>query len=389
MDKGKRAYLDNACIGKVPEEVADFAKEMIDKFRELKGSPTDFTVSLYDQYEEGRGIIADVLRVEKEAICYVESTSHGLGMIANSIPLTPGDNVLVCDLEFFSTVLCWKQHMKRVGFTVKPVKTMGGCVTPQDFIREADAHTKAIVVSAVQEINGYRVDMEGISRFARAIGAWLIVDGIQEVGALDPHLDRGLVDVYCAGGHKWLKNPFGTGFMYIRPELAETLEPDFYGYFNAIPPAGGWGPYLEAPQRTPFDSLEMTKSAAKFETGATVNYIGAAALAKNFQRMEKLGLDWMEDEITSRRRYLQAGLLNAGASVCGSTERPTLSGICTFNLPGGICQEKQLMKRLEERNIFCSLRYISQVGGIRVSPHYDTAYEEIDRLTETLEDFMK
>lgn len=385
----KIAYLDNACIGKVQRDIAVLAHGMISDFEELKGNPTEFTVNLYEQYEAGRKIIAETLGVAEDTICYVDNTSHGLGMIANNLPLNAEDNVLVCDLEFFSTVLCWRRHMERTGFEVREVKTVNGCVTVEAFREAADEKTKAIIVSAVQEINGYRVDLSEFCRLAKELNAWLIVDGIQEVGALNPHLGELDVDIYCAGGHKWLRNPFGCGFMYVSKRLLKQIQPDFYGYFNAKPPKGGWGDYLESPRRTPFDEMEITDSAARFETGATVNYLGAFSLIKSFQLLKEQGMDHVEKEILDRRRYLQRRLLDTGAAICGSVQEKTLSGICTFNLSGGWEQEKKLIGRLQKERVYCSLRYISNIGGIRVSPHYYTEYEEIDQLINVLHKFLK
>ncbi|MEA4846725.1 MAG: aminotransferase class V-fold PLP-dependent enzyme [Clostridiaceae bacterium] len=388
MSEIKSAYLDNACIGKVHNEVAEDAHETINMFQFMKHDPTTFTVDLYDRYKEGRNLIADSLGVSRNTICFIESTSHGLGMIANSLSLKQSDNVLVCDLEFFSTVFCWIRHQKRVGFEVRKVKTSDGLVKVDDFKKAADSHTKAIVVSSVQEINGYRVDIEELSHFAREIGAYLIVDGIQEVGALNANLDNLDIDVYCAGGHKWLRNPFGTGFMYINSNLVEKLEPDFYSYFNAKNPPNGWGEYLESPKRTPFDHFEMEVGASKFETGATLNYVGAFGLIKSFELLNSYGYKNIEKQVLDRRKYLQKGLMDMGVKINGSINEKNLSGICTFNLEDGIQEEKKLMKKYKENRIYCSLRYVSGIGGIRVSPHYYTTFEEIDYLLEITKDFI-
>ena len=96
----------------------------------------------------------------------------------------------------------------------------------------------------------------------------------------------------------------------------------------------------------------------------------------------------MENEVLERRRYLQKNLTELGAKISGSTEEGTLSGICTFNLKGGINAEKRLTEILKDRKIFCSLRYTSGVGGIRVSPHYYTKYDEINYLLECVEEFI-
>ena len=296
--------------------------------------------------------------------------------------------MLVCDLEFFSTIFCWIQHQNKIGFEVREVKTSDGLVKVDDFMKVADSHTKAIVVSSVQEINGYRIDINELSHFAKKIGAFLIVDGIQEVGALNVDLKNPNIDVYCAGGHKWLRNPLGTGFMYINSNLVETIEPDFYSYFNAKNPSGGWGEYLESPNRSPFDIFEMETGASKFETGATLNYIGAFGLIKSFEVLNSYGHKKIEKMVLDRRKYLQNGLMELGIKTSGSTDEKNLSGICTFNLEDGIQKEKKLLDKYKKNRIYCSLRYVSGIGGIRVSPHYYTTYEELDYFLEITRDFI-
>lgn len=382
------AYLDNACIGRMRPEITEIAGKTLNEFEELKGDPTDFTCDLFDRYEEGRHTIERILDLDADSIAYVENTSHGLGMIANALPLRKEDNVLVCDLEFFSTVMCWKRHQSISGFEVRPVPTSNGIVTVDDFRSAADEHTKVIVVSSVQEINGYRVNIPELSQLAKDLGAYLIVDGIQEVGALDPHIKANDVDVYCAGGHKWLRNPLGTGLLYINPKIVDTIEPDFYGYFNALPPEGGWGPYLESPQRTPYDNMEYVHGAAKFEVGATVNYLGAFGLVKSLECLESEGIKATEDAVLERRRYLQEGLQRLGAQISGTTDEKHLSGICTFNLNGGITEERRLKEYMDRKKVYCSLRYVSGVGGIRLSAHSYTGFDEIDYLLETVKAFL-
>lgn len=390
MNKANRktAYLDNACIGKPHKKIIDTAHEVTGMFGSMEEDPTNLTLQLYEKFEDGRKKIADILNVEGNTVCFVESTSHGLGMIANSIDLDEKDNVLVCDLEFCSTVFCWKRRQQKTAFEIRPVKTKNGQVTVDDFESVADKNTKVIIVSSVQEVNGYRVDIKEISRFARDIGAYIIVDGIQEMGALSVDLNSLDVDAYCAGGHKWLRNPFGAGLLYINKDLVDRLEPDFYSYYNAQSPPGGWGNYLESPQRTPYDHFEMKKDASKFETGATVNYVGAFGLVKSFEIIESYGLFNIEKGVIDRTKYIKKNLKDIGALTNDNISGERLSGICSFNLEGGIEKEKHLMKVLKERNIYCSLRYVSGIGGIRISPHYYTTYGEIDYFIETVRDFI-
>ncbi len=382
------AYLDNATIGKIHDEVLETAYETIETFRNFDQDSTTLTVNMYDKFVEGRGLIANVLNVEKDTISFIESTSHGLGMIANSLKLKKSDNVLVCDLEFFSTVFCWIQKQKKIGFEIRQVKTNNGIVTVEDFKKVADKNTRVIVVSSVQEINGYRVDLKKFSEFAKEIGAYLIVDGIQEVGALSIDLNYNDIDFYCAGGHKWLRNPFGMGFMYINKKIVDDVEPDFYCYFNTKSPDIGWDSYLASPTRTPFDRFLLETSASKFETGATPNYLGAFGLAKSFEVISKHGQEVIEAQVLERRRKIQETLMELGVHISGDLSEKNISGICTFNLKGGIEKERELMREYREKNVYCSLRYVSGVGGIRVAPHYYTSMEEIDYFLDVTKRFI-
>ncbi len=381
----KIAYLDNACMGLVSGKVIAAVKESADQFSHMTVPPTQFTVGINESADKSRKSIAKLFNVNSEEICLVENTTHGLGLIAQSLPLRSSDNIIICDLEFISDVLCWRKRQQELGFEIRRVKTENGQLTLDDFIRAADRRTRAIVVSSVQEINGYRTDIKALAKFAKQCGAYLIVDGIQEAGALKVDLKDMGVDVYCTGGHKWLRNPFGTGFMYIRGDLLGDLEPGFYGYFNAVTPDGNWQAYLESPKRSPFDPLVITQSASKFETGGTFNCLGITGLNKNIELILDYGIVNIEKQIRKLNHYLYQGLKERKLQILSSNIDIHSSGICTFHLEEGISKERELVSRAHEAGIIISLRYVSGIGGIRISPHYYNSKEEIDRLFECID----
>ena len=121
-------------------------------------------------------------------------------------------------------------------FTLKEVKSKNGRITAEDFERYIDKHTKVILLASVQEINGFHADVTKIAKLAHAHGCYLIVDGIQEIGALTVDVKALDIDFYCAGGKKWIGNPFGMGFLYIRKELLQELSPPYYSYFDVQVP---------------------------------------------------------------------------------------------------------------------------------------------------------
>ena len=89
-----------------------------------------------------------------------------------------------------------------------------------------DRRTKVVCVSSVQWCSGYRLDMKGLGELCRSRGVWLVVDAIQEMGALEIDLGRQYADFLTAGGHKWLNAPHGCGVMYVSERVLKELEPD-------------------------------------------------------------------------------------------------------------------------------------------------------------------
>ncbi len=383
-------YLDNACMGLASPELLQEAKAMLSKIEEFNYmDPANRFLELHEYFPRAKEIVSRLMGVNAAEIALVESTTHGLGLVANSLPLNRGDNVLVCDLEFFPTTLCWRKKQKEMGVEVRPVPNSTGEVKVSDFAAKIDKNTKAIAVSSVQEANGFRVDLKALSKLARSNDLYLIVDGIQEAGALKVDLAELDVDVYCAGGVKWICNPMGMGFLYVNKRIMETLNPDFWGYFNSLEPDGGWDNYLGSPERTPFDPIRLTATTQKFETGGTGNCLGALGLYSAIKKILTVGIENIEEKVISLNDHLIDGLSELGLEFSSNNSPLNRSGITTFNLPEGMKQERELERWLTKHNIYTTLRYTSGVGGIRVSPHYYNSREDVERLLDSVEGFLK
>jgi len=325
-------YLDTACMGLVPSSVLRSVKEAVSSLEHITSPATDITVDMHNCLEEARTAAACVFNADAEDFAIVESTTHGLGLVANSIHLEKGDNILACDLEFFATTLCWKQRQERDSLEIRSVQSKNGIVHTEDFKKKIDSRTKAVIISSVQEINGFRADIRELRELTRKYNALLIVDGIQEAGALSVDLSELDVDVYCSGGHKWLRTPLGSGFLYINRRIVDRIQPAFYGYFNALEPDGGWQNYLESPLRTPFDTIALTTGAQKYETGGTANFLGALALGKNMEIISNVGIDAIEKKVLDLHRYALEKFSGLGVEVFQPLDEKHHSGI-----PGKDC----------------------------------------------------
>ena len=389
-----KIYLDNACTSVVQERTLACAQRYVDLYRNTNKSASDVTRELRGYLADARETVAQFIGCDPDEIALLQCTSHAMGVAANAIPMEKGDNVLICDLEYQASVACWMPRVKRDGIVLREVKSKNGTVSPEDFEEAIDEHTKVIVLASVQEINGFKADVRAITEVAHRHGCLILVDGVQEVGAMKVDVRDYGCDFYCAGGKKWIGNPFGMGFLYIRRELAEELEPMFYSYFNLKTPERfpDYISYLEDPARHPFDDCGVYQDASKFEISAYNNYLGALGLAEALRVQMDLGQEWIEQRIKSMIHRLIDGLGALGIRMCSPTDDAHMSSIASFNfgfVDGKIDLEKKLVSYLQERNIYISLRSSTGTGGLRISVHYYNTPEEIDALVSGISDYMR
>lgn len=388
----KKVYLDNAATSIVPPSVLEVAEKFTSLYKDSSNT-TALVHTLQNSMAKARGKVAAYINCGVEEVALVQSTSHALGILASSLPLTKEDNVLICDLEYQASVVCWHKRKEEIGFELREVKTKNGIVTAEDFKEYIDKNTKVILLASVQEINGFRADVKEIGKLAKEYGCYYIVDGIQEVGAFRVDVKDIGADFYCAGGKKWLCNPFGMGFLYIKKEHLKHLRPIYYSYFDIDVPDkyDDYLTYLEDPRRHPFDEYEMNKAASVFEIGGYGNYLGAMGLSESIEVLQNVGMKHVESQIHHLNKILGAGLEKLGVIISGSRKDKHLSSIVAFNFGlenNSVEKERRLIKFLKNKNIYVSLRCSTGVGGVRVSVHYYTKEEDIKVFLDTVKEFL-
>ncbi len=191
------------------------------------------------------------------------------------------------------------------------------------------------------------------------------------------------IDILVCGGHKWLNAPFGCGFLYVSRKALPRLHPPLAGYLSVEDPEGGWGNYFQTPGITPVTDYAYVRTARRFETGGTANYPGAIGLAASLNLIHNLGQDNTAAHIRSLTDHLLSGLDQLPVKIVTPRAPENRSGIVTFSV-GTAPQNVALMNRLLEKKILVSVRYTSNVGGIRVSCHFYNSIEDLDRLLSEL-----
>jgi cysteine desulfurase / selenocysteine lyase len=374
-----KVFLDAACVSLTPRP----AVEAISKFLDLAmvcplDSSTHHHIFMDQMRAAARPAVARLINAQEDEIALVESTSHGLALAANAIPLASGDRVLISDLEFLEVAIPWTQKRKE-GIEIDVVPNHQGQVRAGDFADRITPRTRVVVLSSVQWSNGYRCDLATFSKLCRERSLWLVVDAIQQIGAVPLDVVKTPVDILACGGHKWLNAPFGCGFLYINRNALPRLNPPLPGYLSVKDPAGGWGEYFQTPAITPVKDYEFVSAARRYENGGTANYPGAVGLAASLKLMDDLGHENIATHISSLTDQLIAGLDNLPVSIVTPRARENRSGIVTFSM-GSVEENVKLMQRLQEKRILVSVRYTSNVGGVRVSCHFYNSPEDVETL---------
>ncbi|MBV6509949.1 MAG: Cysteine desulfurase SufS [Acidimicrobiales bacterium] len=360
------AYLNHAGVAPLPAvTVAAVAAEAA-RARD-KG-----TVGLDERDEEHetiRGLGAKLMGVPSTDIAFVKNTTEGLGFVANGLDWSPGDVVVVPDLEFPSTLYPWLA-LDGLGVRVVRVAPLGpeGRL-PLDSFRDAIAASRPRLVACswVQFGRGWRTDLAALAELCRDNNTLLCADVIQGLGALPAELEQWGVDFAVADAHKWLLGPEGIGLFYVRQERRDLLRP--------LEP--GWASVLH---RKEWDNLELIHddSARRFE-GGTPNALGLAGLGASLRLLETAGMDSIWHHISRLCDHLVERLRGIGLEVVSDRSPEGRSGIVTFLI--GDRDPAATRDRLEESGFVCSAR----AGGLRVSPHAYNEVDEVDAFIDALE----
>src|SRR5260370_23784951 len=243
-----KVFLDAACVSLAPRVATDAISRFLDLVVHCPArSSTLHHMAMDEMRNAARSQAARLLHAHEDEIALVESTSHGLNLAAGTIPLEPGDRVLLSDLEFLEVALPWIQLASRgISGDVRPHRN--GEALVESFAERVTPRTKVIALSSVQWSNGYRCDLGAFSAFCRERGIWLVVDAIQQLGAVPIDVQKTPADFFACGGHKWLNSPFGGGVLLVAREDAAPPTPGATGASSGGPAPGRLGPHFPTPQ---------------------------------------------------------------------------------------------------------------------------------------------
>jgi kynureninase len=232
-----------------------------------------------------------------------------------------------------------------------------------------DERTLLAPISHVLFKNAEIQRIEPIVRRAHEVGAHVVLDCYQSAGVVPLDVTELGVDFATGGSVKWLCGGPGAGWLYVRPDLAERLQPTFVGW------QGHARPFAFEPE------LEYADGARRFLTG-TPNVPALYAATAGYDVIEEVGVRRIRER-SLRLTQLMIDLLDdAGLELASPRETERRGGTVLVRTP----DEAAVHKELTERGIICDFR---PDAGVRVGPHFFNSEDELRHTVEQLADIVE
>ncbi len=187
---------------------------------------------------ESRIALGAYLNAEADDLVYIPNATHGVNLIARSLNLQPGDEILTTDHEYGACDFTWEFLCGKTGAKylhqsiLLPVKSEAEIV--EQFLAGVTGRTRVIYLSHITSPTALRLPVEKICERARSHGILTVIDAAHSPGQIAVDLQALGADVVFGNTHKWLMSPKGAAFFYVRRDLQHSVEPLIvsWGYGN-------------------------------------------------------------------------------------------------------------------------------------------------------------
>lgn len=305
------------------------------------------------------------------------STTEGINIILNGLSWNSGDEVITSTHEHPALHAPLINISQRFGVKVKAFEPdidhgMNNVTKIMDLCTKK---TRLIFISMVTCTSGQLFPVDEIIREAHKRGILVALDGAQTTGTRQLHLKDMDVDFYTTGGQKWLLGPKRTGFLYVKPDKLDMLQPTTIGA------------YSESGYDIKKGTIDWSIGAGRFEY-ATQNESLYHGLAKSIDFLNKLGFDKIQEHNEALSEHLYENLKSIrGSYSISPKEEIYRTSMISLGLKS--VNFKDLANQLSSRSFRVRVVFEGGVEGVRVSSHIYNSIDEIDALLDALKEISK
>lgn len=332
-------------------------------------SPPDF----FADVEALRAAFARQVSCSPDNIAIVPSAGYGVSCAAKNLPLTEGGLILALDEQFPSNYYAWRRQAleSNAGFCV--VDKEAGQSWANALLEAIQIHGDKIDVATLEGhhwASAEFVDLDTVIPALRDVGARIVLDLTQSIGAYPTDITRLAPDFMVTAGYKWQFCPYGVGFLYVADQ-----------YFDGTPIEEAW---MDRDGAEDFSRLaEFTDSyqpgARRFDMSEKSSFSNIAGALAALQTLEEWGVTSISETLSTINSRISRMLSGHGFETMPASSRaPHFQGA---RLPVSASDPRALAERLVANNIYASVRG----DYLRVAPHLYTDEIDLARFDEVLE----
>jgi selenocysteine lyase/cysteine desulfurase len=358
-------YLNCANMAPQPKSVTDAGFGAV----RAKESPWRLTApQWFSGAETLRALAARLLDVETDGIALVPAVSYGVAVAARNLKVSPTQTIVLLDQEFPSNVYAWRELARKTGCRITTVRRSGNTSWTEALEDAIDEKTAIVAAPQCHWTDGSKVDLERIGKRAREVGAALVIDASQSLGACPLDLGRVQPDFLVAVGYKWLLGPYGLGYLYVAPKWREC----------GMPLEQSW---LTRAGSEDFARLvdyrdEYRPGARRFDMGEFPQFVLVPMAIAALQQILAWGVSNIQETISTLTGRVAEYARGEGYAVLPPEQR--CGHMIGVRHPEGVPGELAALFR--EARVFVSIRGDS----IRIAPHLYNDGNDIERLFEVL-----
>lgn len=359
-----RVYLNSNSLGALSRRSLEARRRFEEDWSDLGARA--WYVSWIDRLEGVRRAVARTLGARAGEVALVPSVSAGLTSVLDALDFDERPKVVVSELDF-PTLTYQLLARRRRGLEVEMLESPDGIEIPLEAWEEAvDGRTALVATSHVLFSTGAIQDARAIGEIAHDAGALFLLDAYQSHGQLPVDAGELGADVLLSGALKWIMGGPGLGFLYVREELARSLEPTALSWFG-VEDQFGFDPRRAVPR----------DDARRFEMGTPA--VGAAfTAAGGLEIVEEIGVETIRERNRRLAESLVERLPRIGYELRVAPEPERRSAVVLARHP----EAGTAVERLAERDVIVDAR----PGVVRLSPHFYNDEEDLDRALEALEE---
>lgn len=319
--------------------------------------------------EELRILAGQILGTDANTIALVPAVSYGIAIAAANVAVRSGQSILVLDQEFPSNVYAWRELAGKRKAHLVTVRLQSDVSWTEALLAAIDKDTAVVAIPQCHWIDGGFIDLVRVSERVHEVGAALVIDASQSLGACPLDLHKVRPDFLVAVGYKWLLGPYGLGYLYVAPKWHE----------KGLPLEQSW---LTRKNSEDFTRLidysdEYRSGARRFDMGEFPQFVLAPMAAAALKQLLSWGADAIQQSLSVLIYHAAQRATDAGYSVLPFEQR--CGHMIGIRLPGGI--PDTLRAALTAAKVYVSIRG----DAIRVAPHLYNNASDIDRLFEVFE----